>query len=162
MQIGIRWAVATILGLCLVSNAASAQEAPAYGAPISFEAAKKVMAAAETEAMENGWNVAITVLDSGGHVVMKQRFDNTSYGSMRISEGKARTALEFRRPTKAFQDMISEGGSNMRLLSVPDLLFLQGGVLIVEDGLIVGSIGVSGVTSAQDEQIALAGAAAVE
>jgi glc operon protein GlcG len=161
MRRAISFAFLTLIA-GLFSGIASAQETPPYGAPISYESAKKVMAAAEKEAMDNGWNVAITVLDSGGHVMLSQRFDNTSYGSLRISESKARTALEFRNATKVYQDTIAAGGAGLRLLSVPDAVFLQGGILIVEDGVIVGSIGASGVTSAQDEQVSLAGAAAVK
>ena len=146
----------------LFGGIASAQETPPYGAPISNESAKKVMAAAEKEAMDNGWNVAITILDSGGHVMMSQRFDNTPYGSIRISEAKARAAVEFKNPTKVYHEVIAAGGAGRRLLSVPDAVFLQGGNLIVQDGVIVGSIGTSGATSDQDEQTSMAGAAAVK
>ncbi len=157
--LGLFAVLALVAGLN--GEAAYAQEAPPYGAPISFESAKKVMAAAEKEAMDNGWNVAITIVDSGGNVMMSQRFDNTSYGSLRISEGKARTAVEFRNATKVYHDMISEGGAGLRLLTVSDAIFLQGGVPLIENGMIVGGIGASGVTSSQDEQISMAGAAAL-
>ena len=145
----------------LYGGAVHAQETPPYGAPISYESAKKVMAAAEKEAMDNGWNVSITIVDSGGNVVMSQRFDNTSYGTLRISEGKARTAVEFRNPTKVYQDVIAAGGAGLRLLNVSDAIFLQGGVPLIEDGKIVGGIGASGVTADQDELVSMAGAAAL-
>ena len=149
--------------LAFASFSASAQTpAPPYGPPITLEAAKKAMAAAEAEAIKNNWIVAISILDSTGHPVMMQRFDGLQYASLRIAEGKARTALDFRRPTKALQDAVAAGGAGLRLLSVPGAMLLEGGVLIVVDGKIVGSIGVSGVTSEQDAQIATAGANAVK
>lgn len=132
-----------------------------YGAPITLAAAKKVMAAAEAEAMANGWPVVIYIVDSGGQVVMLQRADNTQYGSIVVAEGKARTALNFRRPSKAFQDIIAGGGPALGYLSFANITAVQGGLPIIVDGKIVGAIGVSGVTSAQDEQIAAAGIKAV-
>ena len=131
-----------------------------YGRPISMEAARKAMAAAEEEATKNNWNVAISIIDSGGHAVMMHRLDGTQIASIRIAEGKARSALEFRRPTKALEDAIASGGANLRLLAIEGLTPLEGGVLIQTGGRIVGAIGVSGVTSAQDAQIARAGAEA--
>src|SRR5262249_13983669 len=152
---------------CLVAIPAQAQQpaAPAappappavYGAPITLDAAKKVVAAAEAEAQKNNWNVMIVVLDSGGHTVMSQRLDGTQYASIRIAHGKASTALEFKRPTKALDDTIAGGGAGLRLLSVGGVTAIEGGLPILVDGKIVGSIGVSGVTSQQDAQIARAG-----
>ena len=135
---------------------------PAYGAPITLEMAKQAVAAAEAEAKKNNWNVMIVVLDSGGHIVMSQKLDGTQYASIRIAEGKARTALEFKRPTKALDDTIAGGGAGLRLLSVRGVTAIEGGLPIIVDGKIVGSIGVSGVTSQQDAQIARAGADAVK
>ena len=132
-----------------------------YGAPLTLDAAKKIMAAAEAEAHANGWPVVIFILDSGGHLVMVQRIDNTQYGSIIVAEGKARTALMFRRPSKAFQDLIGGGGPGSGFLSFNHITAVQGGLPIIVDGKIVGAIGVSGVTSAQDEQIAAAGIKAV-
>lgn len=131
-----------------------------YGTPIGFEAARKAMAAAEAEAAENKWNVAIAIVDSGGHLVMMHRLDGVQIASIRIAEGKARTALEFRRPTKALEDAVAGGGAGLRLLAVEGITPLEGGVLIQTGGRIIGAIGVSGVTSAQDAQIARAGAEA--
>jgi len=142
---------------------AAAPAAPlVYGAPITLEMAKGVVAAAEAEARKNNWNVMIVVLDSGGHTVMSQRLDGTQYASIRIAAGKARTALEFKRPTKALDDTIAAGGGGLRLLSVGGVTAIEGGIPIVVDGKIVGSIGVSGVTAQQDAQIARAGAEAVK
>src|SRR5262244_281606 len=131
-----------------------------YGAPISLDAAKKVMAAAEAEATKNNWPMAIVILDSSGHTVMLHKLDNTQYGSIRVAEDKAQTALDFRRPSKVFEDLVAQGGINMRILSLRGAAPLEGGVPILVDGKIVGAIGVSGADSGQDGQVATAGAEA--
>ena len=97
--------------------AAAQQATPPYGTPISLEQAKKVMAAAEAEAQKNNWPVAITVVDSGGHVVAVHRLDNTQLGSIQFAEDKARTAVLFRRPSKAFEEAVAGGGIGLRVLS---------------------------------------------
>ena len=129
---------------------------PDYGAPITNEQAKKVMAGAEAEAKKNKWNVVITILDSGGQLMMMQRLDGAQWGSVDISREKARSAVALRRPTKALQDLIAQGGANLRLLSL-GYSVLEGGIPIVVGGKIIGAVGVSGVTSQQDAQIAQAG-----
>ncbi len=140
---------------------ASAQQAPPYGPPISLDDAKRAMAAAELEAAKNSLQVAITILDSGGNLVMFHKFDNTQLASISASEGKARTALFFKRPSKTLDDAIAAGGAGMRLLAVKDITPLEGGLPIVADNKIVGAIGVSGALSSQDAQIAKAGADAL-
>jgi len=131
---------------------------PPYGAPITLDQAKRVMAAAELEAAKNSWIVAITILDSGGNMVMFHKADNAQLSAITTSAGKARTALEFKLPSKALDDAIAAGGAGMRLLALKDITPLQGGLLILVDGKIAGAIGVSGALSAQDDQIAKAGA----
>lgn len=143
-------------------SAPAAAPPPAYGPPITLELAKKAMVAAEAEAKKNNWPVAITIVDSGGHLVMMQRLDNTQYGSIRIAEGKARTAVELRRPTKALQDAVSANTAGARFLSVQGVSLLEGGVLIMADGKIIGGIGVSGVASNHDAEVAMAGANAAK
>jgi glc operon protein GlcG len=133
-----------------------------YGPPISLEQAKKVMAGAEAEAMKNKWNVVITVLDSGGHVVALHRLDGTQLGSIEAARQKAYSAVLYRRPTKVFQDLVAQGGANLRLLSLAGASPLEGGIPIVVNNTIVGAIGVSGVTSEQDAQVAKAGADALK
>ena len=132
-----------------------------YGAPITLDAAKKLMAASEAEAKANGWSVVIHIVDSGCQTVMVQRLDGTQYGSLIVAEGKARTALNFRRPSKAFQDLIAGGGPAHGFLTFNHITAVQGGLPIIIDGKIIGAVGVSGVTSAQDEQIAAAGIKAI-
>ena len=133
-----------------------------YGAPITLEQAKKALAGAEAEAMKNKWNVVITVLDSGGHLVALHRIDGTQLGSIEVARQKAYSAVLYRRPTKVFQDLVAQGGANLRLLSLAGASPLEGGIPIVVDGKIVGAIGVSGVTSEQDAQVAKAGADALK
>jgi glc operon protein GlcG len=132
-----------------------------YGPPITLDQAKRAMAASELEAAKNSWQVAITILDSGGNLVMFHKVDNTQLSAITTSEGKARTALEFKLPSKALDDAIAGGGAGMRLLALKDITPLQGGVLVEVNGAIIGAIGVSGALSAQDEQVATAGAAAL-
>lgn len=134
---------------------------PPYGAPMSLDTAKRAMAAAEAEAKKNSWSVAIAILDTTGSLVLFQKLDNTSTLSVGVAEGKARAALDSRRPTKSLQDAIASGGVGLRLLSIPNLHTAEGGVPIIVDGKVVGSIGASGVTSEQDAQVAMTGAAAV-
>jgi glc operon protein GlcG len=158
--------VAFILTIVATTDAAVAQQPPAappttpYGDPITFETAKKVMEAAEAEAMKNGWPVAIGIVDSTGHLVMLHKLDNTQFASIEIAEGKARTALDFRRPTKLLEDAVAGGGAGLRLLSIPGAWLLEGGVPILDENKIIGAIGVSGVMSSQDAQVAEAGAEA--
>jgi glc operon protein GlcG len=152
----------------VMAAAANAQQAPSppptmpYGAPIGFEAAKRVMAAAEAEAIKNNWGMAIAILDSGGHIVMLHRLDNTQYGSIAVAEDKARSALYYRRPTKIFEDLVAQGGLGLRTLALRGASPLEGGIPIIADGKIIGAIGVSGATAVQDGQVAKAGADAAK
>jgi glc operon protein GlcG len=132
-----------------------------YGAPIGLEQAKKVIAGAEAEAKKNSWNVVIAVLDSGGHLVMLQRLDGAQLGSIDVAKEKAYSAVLYRRPTKVFQDLVAQGGPNVRLLRLSGASPLEGGIPIIVDGKLIGAVGVSGVTSEQDAQIAQAGAEAL-
>lgn len=145
-----------VVVVAFTAAAAGAQAPAEYGAPISIEQAKKVMAGAEAEAAKNKWPVVITILDAGGNVVMVHRLDNAQWGSVDISREKAKSAVALRRPTKVFQDLVAQGGANLRLLNI-GYSVLEGGIPIMAGGKIVGAIGVSGVTSQQDAQIAQAG-----
>ena len=129
-----------------------------YGPPIGLEAAKKAMAAAEAEATKNNWPMAIVILDSTGHIVILHKLDNTQYGSIRVAEDKAQTALDFRRPSKVFEDLVAQGGIGMRTLGLRGATPVEGGVPIVADGKIIGAVGVSGGTAQQDGQVAKVGA----
>jgi glc operon protein GlcG len=139
-----------------------AAQAPGYGAPLTLEQARRVGAAAEAEARRQHWNVVIAVVDAGGHLVWLERRDGTQLGSIEVARRKARTAVMFRRPTKQFEDTLAGGGAGLRVLSVDDVMPIEGGVPLVVDGRIVGGIGVSGVQPQQDGEIARAGADALK
>ncbi len=146
-----------------ISTARAQTPPPPYGAPITLEQAKKAMAAAEAEAKKNNWPVVIAVVDAGGHLTMLQRLENTQYGSLAVAQDKAQAAVAFRRPTKAFQDLIAQGGVHLRLLNLTgNAGVLEGAVPIIVDGKVIGGIGVSGVTSEQDAMVAQAGANALK
>lgn len=153
--------VAAGLGSAQAQSTAAAPPPPPpalYGPSVNYEMAKKMMAAAEAEAVKNNLNMVITILDTGGNRVMQGRMDNSLLASIAVSEGKARTAVGFRRPSKAIDDAIAGGGAALRLLSIQgEGVFVQGGLPIVVDGKVVGAIGVSGGSSPQDEQVAQAG-----
>ncbi|MGH8767400.1 MAG: GlcG/HbpS family heme-binding protein [Burkholderiales bacterium] len=128
-------------------------------AVLSLEDAKRVAAAARAEAEKNGWAVVIAVLDDGGHLMYLERMDGTQKASSRIAEAKGRTAILFKRPTKAIEDNVLEGRTVM--MGLPGAVPLEGGVPLVKDGQFLGGIGVSGVQSFQDGVVARAGAAAL-
>ena len=133
-----------------------AEGAEPYGPPITLAMAKKIMAAAEAEATRNGWEVVIAIVDSGANLVMLHRLDNAQLGSLVLAPGKAKTAADFRRPTKVFETAIAEGGVKLKLLKLNGVP-MEGGLPIILDGKIIGAVGVSGVTSAQDAIVAAAG-----
>jgi glc operon protein GlcG len=129
--------------------------------PVLFlDDVKRVAAAAEAEAVAHGWKVAIAIVDDGGHLLWLQRLDGTAPVSAHIAPAKARTAALGRRESKVYEEMVN--GGRMSFLSVPEIEgLLEGGVPIVVDGHCVGAVGVSGVKSAEDAQIAKAGIAAL-
>jgi uncharacterized protein GlcG (DUF336 family) len=130
-----------------------------YGPSITLGDAKRVMAAAEAEASRNGWPMVIAIVDTAGRLVMLERMDDAQNGSILIAPEKARTAVDFKRPTKALQDAVAQGGVNLRLLGAPNILAMEGGLPIIRNGEIIGGIGVSGMSSNQDAQVAEAGLA---
>lgn len=142
-------------------QAKSPASPPEYGPPISLAAAKKVMEAAEAEAAANAWPMVIAIVDSTGHLVMLHKMDHAQLASVDIARVKAETALNFKRATAGFQEALASGGVNLRLLGMPGLAPLEGGVPILQDGRVIGAIGVSGMLSSQDAQVAAAGIAAL-
>lgn len=130
---------------------------PPYGPSIGIEGARKVMAAAEEEASKNNWPVVIAIIDTGGHIVMLHRRDDAQLSAIEIAQGKAKTALMFKRPSKVLDEAIAGGGPGLRFLALKDIVPLEGGMPIVFQGKIIGAIGVSGVLSSQDAQVAQAG-----
>jgi uncharacterized protein GlcG (DUF336 family) len=125
---------------------------------LGLEDVKRVVAAAEAEAQRNGWNVVIAVVDDGGHLMYLQR-ERVQLGSIEVACTKARVALMFRRPTRVWEETVASG--RYGYLAMPGMLPIEGGVPLVYDNEIVGAIGVSGVKSSEDGQIAEAGARAL-
>lgn len=126
---------------------------------IALDGARRMMAAAEAEARRNGWNVSIAVVDAWGELLLFQRLDDAPPSSVAVAQAKARTAARFRRPTKALEDAVA--GGRAALLSFDGVAMIEGGVPVVVGGKVIGAIGVSGVTSAQDGVVAQAGVAAL-
>lgn len=149
-----------IASLCLFSSAAFAQTLT-YGAPITLDAAKKIAAASAAEAKKQNLTVVISIVDSSGTLTYLEKLDGTQIASVDVAIGKARTANNFKRPTKVFEEGVA-GGRNV-LLSLPEgTLLIEGGLPIVVDNKIIGAIGVSGANSQQDGQIAEAGLASLK
>jgi glc operon protein GlcG len=138
--------------------AASAQVLPPYGPPVSLAQAKRVLAAAEREAETHNWQQVIAIVDSGGHLIMLQSLDGAQHGSIAIAQKKAESAVDFKRSTKVFEDLLGAGGVNLRVLGSSNIVPIDGGLPLIADGRIVGDIGVSGMLPAQDAQVAKAGA----
>ena len=147
------------LALMFCSTLAMAQMAIPYGLSVSLEDAKKVAAPALAEARKNNWLMAVAIVDTSGNLIYFEKMDGTQIASATIAVDKARSAAQFKRPTKALQDALAAGGDGLRILGLPGAVPVEGGVPLVVQGKIVGAIGVSGGTSAQDGQCAAAGAA---
>ena len=141
---------------------ALAQMPNAYGLPINLETAKKITAPAVAEARKNNWTMAVAILDIGGNLVYFEKMDGTQTGSVRVAIGKARSAALYKRPTKAWQDVVAAGGAGLRILGLEGAVPIEGGLPLLMDDKIVGAIGVSGGTGAQDGVVATAGAQAVK
>ncbi len=145
----------------ILSFYAVAQKEP-YGESISLEQAKKMLSAAEAFALKNQWTVVIAIVDTGGNLVLLEKIDNTQIGSIDIAIAKAKTANNFKRSTKVFEDAVTKGGVGLRVLNVPGMMPLEGGEPILLNGKVIGGIGVSGMASGQDEEVVNAGLAALK
>ena len=144
-------AVVLVTWLALPRHAAAQSSPPA----LTLAAATKIADAAQAEATRNQWNVVIAVLDGGGYLVHLRRMDGTQLGSVDVAQDKARSAVLFRRPTKAFADAVTSG--RIGVLRLAGAMPIEGGIPLLVGDQVVGAIGVSGVTSEQDGQIAQAG-----
>ena len=121
---------------------------------LTLAEAQLIVKSAEERAKQDKWNVVISVVDAGGHLICLHRMDGAQIGSVEVSQQKAKTAVYFKRPTKFFQDLVA--GGNTAILGLPNVVASEGGIPIVHEGQVIGAIGVSGVTSAQDGIIAKA------
>ena len=152
------WLPAVLLGgLCSVSL--QAQQLLTKKA-LSLDVAKKIAAVAEAEAAKNKWTIVIAVVDDGGNLIYLEKMDGTQIGSIDVAIQKAKTAIRFKRPTKAFEDAVLKDGRSV-ILTLPEVVAVEGGLPLVVDGVPIGAIGVSGMSSAQDGVAAKAGADAL-
>jgi uncharacterized protein GlcG (DUF336 family) len=144
-----------------MSQTTSLPAQPRYGAPITLAQAQRIAQAAQDEAQRHDWPMVIAIVDSGGHLVLQHRLDQAQLGGIEVARQKAETAVRFRRPTKRFEDALTQGGLHWRLLGMTNLTPLDGGLPLVVDGNVIGAIGVSGMQSHEDALVAEAGAAAL-
>jgi glc operon protein GlcG len=145
---------------CCVNTASLRGQQLSTKKTLNLAIAKQIAMASEKEAMKNGWTMFITIVDDGGTVLFLERIDDAQIGSYEVSMEKAQTALKFRRPTKAFEDLANGGHPN--IIKLPGALPVEGGIPLMADGKVIGAIGVSGGASSQDAQVAQAGVAALE
>jgi uncharacterized protein GlcG (DUF336 family) len=146
------------LAAALVFAASAAQaQVPQYGTSVNLETARKVLAAAVADAKRQNLPMAVSVVDNAGQLVAFERMDNTQTASVQVSQDKAVSAAMYRRPTKAFQDVLAGGGTGWRVLTLRNANAVEGGVPLFVDGKIIGAIGVSGGSSEQDGTVAKAG-----
>jgi uncharacterized protein GlcG (DUF336 family) len=127
---------------------------------LSLADAKAIAAAGSAKATGEGWTVVIAIHDAGGHLIYLERADGTQLGSVMVAQEKSRTALLFKRPTKALEDGVL--GGRVHMMSLPGVTAVEGGLPLTRDGDVVGSIGVSGVLSSQDGLVAAAGVEAFD
>ncbi len=125
---------------------------------LTLNDAKRIAAAAESEALANGWAVSIAICDAGGHALWLQRMDGAPLMSAAVAPEKARTCVLTGKPSKVFEDMVNKG--RFAALAMP-VVPLEGGEPIIVDGMVIGAVGVSGVTAGEDAQVARSGVAAL-
>jgi len=174
----IKFLTSALIFLAMSAGAAMAQQAEApksnpldvipdkmpfntpYGAPISLARAQAAISAATEEAGKHGWLLNVAVVDSGGNLVAFARMDGAQYASIAIAEHKARTAVNFRRPTRVFEDGIQKSDYKY-ILTLDGVIASRGGIPLVEDGKLIGAIGCSGAAGSQDEASCTVGAATI-
>ncbi|MCH7401596.1 heme-binding protein [Belliella kenyensis] len=150
----MRHFLTALLVMILTAHIAIAQSQPV----LNLELANKIADAAQEKATSENWNVVITILDQGGNLILLKKMDGTQIGSIEVAQLKAKTAFEFKRPTKVFEDMIKGGAVHLNTMPITAV---EGGLPIFKDEHIIGAIGISGVTSVQDGIIAEAALKAV-
>ncbi len=122
---------------------------------LTLDVAKQIASAAQSEAINNGWNVCIAIVDPAGLLIYFQKLDDTQLASVEVSQAKARCAALYKRPSKALADVVT--GGNVGMMGLPGAIAVEGGLPLFVDGQIVGAIGISGVMSNQDGIVAKAG-----
>jgi glc operon protein GlcG len=141
------------------SRPAAGPKLPPYGPSITIAQAKRVADAALAPARTNGWTVVLAIADPGGHLVYLEKMDETQVGSVQIAIDKARSAAIFKRPTRMFHERLARGGDGLIVLGLAGAVPVEGGLPILAGGKLIGALGISGGSSAEDEACAAAGAA---
>ena len=121
-----------------------------YGPALTLAEAQACAKAVREAAASHGWFMVVSIVDSGGNEVLTERMDNAQFGSVAPAIAKARTAAGFRRSTKVFEDMIAQGGTALRVMTIPGVIPIDGGLPLVRNQQIIGAVGTSGGTSAED------------
>jgi glc operon protein GlcG len=152
-------AVLCVVALFIAGSAFAQQMPNPYGPNVNLAAAKKVAAAAAAKAVEMKINVCISIVDTGGQLVYFERFDVVQWGSIDVATHKAKASAAYKRPTLALENAVK---ANVQYLTLDGISAIEGGVPIIEGGKIIGAIGVSGGTAAQDGVVATAGAAMIK
>ena len=147
----------TFIAASFLCVGAALAQVPQYGANVSHDQARKALAAALVEARNMKVPMAIAVVDTAGQLVAFERMDNTQTASTNVAQDKAVSAAMYRRPSKAFQDLVAGGGVGLRVLMLRGAIAVEGGIPLTVDGKIIGAIGVSGGSSEQDGVVAKAG-----
>ncbi len=160
-------ATVIVCGALLIGVEARAQQpAPAppieYGPTVTLDQARKAADAALAEAKKNNWLMAVAVVGPTGDLVYFAKMDNTQYQAIPLAQHKARAAAVFKRPTKAFEERVSAGGAGIASMTLDGMIASEGGVLIVAEGKIIGAIGASGGSGAQDAVVSTAGVNAIK
>ena len=158
----VRCAGLTTLAVALFAAVTASAQVPQYGTNVNLETARKIMAAASAEAKKNSWPMAIAIVDNAGQLVAYERMDNTQTASVHVAVEKAVSSATYRRSTKVFQDLVAGGGIGMRILGLPGAVPIEGGLVLMQDGKLIGAIGVSGMASDQDGVVAKAGVDAIK
>ena len=151
-----------LLWITSLSHAQNASPVPQYGESIKLEMAKKLVSAGQAYAKTKQWPMAIAVVDTVGNIVLLEKMDNTQLASIDVAIGKAKTANNFRRPTKVMEEAIAAGGAALRMLAVPGIFPVEGGEPIYLDGKVIGGIGVSGMQPGQDGEVVRAAIASLK
>ena len=155
-------AITLVAAVLAIAASIQAQQQPVlYGSPIPLEKAMQAAAVAIAEAQKNGWPMAVTIVDTAGDLVFFEKMDGTQLGSIQVSQDKARSAVLYKRPTKAYEDALAAGGIGLRVLKLPGAMPVEGGIPLIENGKIIGAIGVSRGQSSQDCQCATSAAATI-
>ena len=154
--------VCMLLWITSTSQAQNSTTVPEYGESIKLELARKLVNAGQAYAKTKQWPMAIAIVDTGGNLVLLEKMDNTQLASVDVAIGKAKTANNFKRPTKVMEDAIAAGGAALRMLAVPGIFPVEGGEPIYVNGKVIGGIGVSGMQPGQDGEVVRAAIASLK